>query len=100
MALCTTTHRCSPLQYAPFQSLSALFFVLTQGYQLMILQYILADKSKGLRASKAGQHGGGLSLCRTAPHEFGWQPYCGGEFRANLGRALWVYACAAFLLCF
>jgi len=45
------------------------------------LAMILAPRSQGLRAAKVGQHGGGLSVCRTPPNKLEWEPYCGGKFR-------------------
>ena len=53
------------------------------------MQFIIGQGSKGLRASKGGQHGGGVSFCLTPPHEFGWEPYGGGRFLATVGKALW-----------
>ena len=53
------------------------------------VQYILDKDSRGIRASTAGQHGGGLSVCLTPPHNLSWEPYCGGDFRATVGKALW-----------
>ena len=53
------------------------------------MQFILAQGSRGLRASTAGQHGGGLSICLTGPHLLNWEPYSGGKFRATIGKSLW-----------
>ena len=56
---------------------------------MAFVQCILGKGSRGLRASTAGQHGGGLSFCLAPPHELGWAPYTGGKFRATVGKALW-----------
>ena len=53
------------------------------------MQFIVGKHSKGLRASTAGQHGSGLSFCLSPPHVLGWEPYCGGQFREMVGKALW-----------
>ena len=43
----------------------------------------------GIRAARAGQLGGGVSVCVTSPVEFGWEAHQGGDFRKNVGLALW-----------
>jgi len=50
---------------------------------------ITGASSLGLRASEVGQHAGGLSVSALQLSEFGWEPYCGGDFRQNVGRKLW-----------
>jgi len=50
---------------------------------------IMAPGSHGLRASKVGQLGGGLSLCKLPPHELGWDKYGGPQWRSTIGKALW-----------
>eukprot|EP01045_Picozoa_sp_COSAG04_P000818 COSAG04_NODE_23_length_37908_cov_41.289825_12_plen_607_part_00 len=50
---------------------------------------IVSAGSSGFRASKAGQGGGGVSVCTLGPHEMGWDQYQGGEFRSTVGRELW-----------
>ena len=52
-------------------------------------EFITARGSHGLRASKVGQLGGGLSVCTEAPHDLGWNKYGKGPWRENVGRALW-----------
>ena len=56
--------------------------------------YILDPASHGLRASKVGQHGGGLSMCMTPPYELAWEKHCvktneDAPFRRQVGEALW-----------
>jgi len=53
------------------------------------LKFILAPTSVGIRASALGQLGGGLSVCSKSPPELGWEPFCGGDFREQVGKALW-----------
>eukprot|EP01047_Picozoa_sp_COSAG01_P047861 COSAG01_NODE_4611_length_4879_cov_9.632845_3_plen_851_part_01 len=43
----------------------------------------------GLRASTAGQLGGGVSVCKVGPHVFNWDQYGGGDFCETTGRKLW-----------
>ena len=43
----------------------------------------------GLRASTGGQLGGGVSVCKTPPHEMGWEQWGGGDWRETLGKKLW-----------
>ena len=43
----------------------------------------------GLRASKVGQLGGGLSVCKAPPHEMGWEQYGGPTWREGVGKKLW-----------
>mmetsp|Transcript_32119 Transcript_32119/g.95847 ORF Transcript_32119/g.95847 Transcript_32119/m.95847 type:complete len:314 (+) Transcript_32119:87-1028(+) len=52
-------------------------------------KFILASGSHGLRASKVGQAGGGLSICVEMPHQLGWDKHRGGEFLATVGKKLW-----------
>lgn len=52
-------------------------------------EMIISPTSLGLRASAAGQLGGGLSICLAPPHELGWEQWGKGEFRAAVGKALW-----------
>ena len=52
-------------------------------------KFILAKGSHGLRASKGGQAGGGLSICVKMPHELGWDRRRGGNFLKNVGKELW-----------
>ena len=47
---------------------------------------ILAPEGNGLRASSAGQMGGGLSVCMKPPHEMGWEQWAGGRFREVLHK--------------
>jgi hypothetical protein len=75
---------------------AALEMAITQGESLVFhytsrdsAALILSRKSPGLRASKEGQLGGGLSVCVTPPHELGWEQWGDGQWRATLGRALW-----------
>jgi len=49
---------------------------------------ILGPGSKGLRASKLGQCGGGLAVCKVSPSHVGWEAYGFGEWRPTLGKAL------------
>jgi len=44
--------------------------------------------SSGLRASTGGQLGGGVSVCKTPPHEMGWEEWGGGLWRETLGKKL------------
>ena len=46
-------------------------------------------EGQGLRASKVGQLGGGLSVCKAPPHEMGWEQYGGPTWREGVGRRLW-----------
>ena len=50
---------------------------------------IMSDVSYGLRASKVGQLGGGLFVCKTPPHEMGWDKYGGLAWREGVGKKLW-----------
>ena len=52
-------------------------------------EMIIAPTSLGVRASTAGQMGGGVSVCLTPPHALGWGQWGKGEFRATVGKALW-----------
>ena len=53
------------------------------------IQLILSEVSQGLRASPGGQLNGGVSICKTPPHKFAWDPFTDGKFRALVGAALW-----------
>eukprot|EP01047_Picozoa_sp_COSAG01_P022312 COSAG01_NODE_1320_length_10740_cov_34.039094_2_plen_1697_part_00 len=46
-------------------------------------------QSSGLRASSAGQLGGGVSVSVSSHVEMGWQQYQEGQFKENVGHALW-----------
>ena len=50
---------------------------------------IMSDVSFGLRASKEGQKGGGLFMCKKPPHEMGWDKYGGPAWREGVGKKLW-----------
>ena len=50
---------------------------------------IMSDGSYGLRASKEGQLGGGLYVCKTPPHEMGWDSYGGPSWRKGVGEKIW-----------
>ena len=50
---------------------------------------IMSDGSFGLRASKEGQKGGGLFVCKVPPHEMGWDSYGGRAWREGVGKELW-----------
>jgi hypothetical protein len=50
---------------------------------------IMSDGSYGLRASKEGQLGGGLFMCKKPPHEMGWDKYGGPTWREGVGKELW-----------
>ena len=50
---------------------------------------IMSDASFGLRASKEGQKGGGLFMCKKPPHEMGWDKYGGPTWREGVGKKLW-----------
>ena len=52
-------------------------------------EMIIAPTSRGVRASSAGQMGGGLSVCLAPPHALGWAQWGKGDFRATVGKALW-----------
>merc|ERR1712048_760254 len=52
------------------------------------IDLILGPGSKGLRASKMGQGGGGLSVCKVSPSQVGWEAYGSGEWRQTVGKAL------------
>ena len=49
----------------------------------------MSDGSFGLRASTEGQLGGGLFVCKTPPHETGWDKYGGPAWREGVGKKLW-----------
>lgn len=51
---------------------------------------IMSEGSFGLRASTEGQKGGGLFVCKTPPHEMGWDMYGGHAWREGVGKKLWA----------
>jgi hypothetical protein len=55
---------------------------------------LILQEGKGIRASKIGQLGGGVSICLTSPVEFGWDSNCIEDtskegFVKRVGDALW-----------
>ena len=50
---------------------------------------IMTTHPFGLRASKKGQKGGGLFVCKASPDEMGWDKYGGPKWRKDVGEALW-----------
>ena len=57
--------------------------------ELKWAKMIIAPDSLGLKASVAGQLGGGLSVCKVGPHALGWEPWGSGTFCEQAGRMLW-----------
>eukprot|EP01043_Picozoa_sp_COSAG02_P062389 COSAG02_NODE_8596_length_2510_cov_2.997097_1_plen_805_part_10 len=45
--------------------------------------------SQGIRASTAGQLGGGVSVCLTSPVDLGWTKFGGATLAKRVGQALW-----------
>jgi hypothetical protein len=49
--------------------------------------YILSGN--GIRASRVGQLGGGVSVCITSPVDMAWDAFQRGTFKETVGRRLW-----------
>jgi hypothetical protein len=55
---------------------------------------LILDQGKGIRASKEGQLGGGVSICVKGPEQLGWEANCTEDaspdaFPKKVGDALW-----------